>query len=146
MTLVHFDETVIHLMQLSLVISHCNITFLVFWLSQGHVATFITWGGWSSYCQMCRSFLNLTVKNALKSVDFWQSYRQKWTGSFFMARSVYFFQWQWLVDRKVICLWHFHTKFLFQDRTDGGRELWWKQLITVHVESGCYRNIDNILW
>jgi len=30
-----------HLMQLSLVISHCNITFSVFWLSQGSVATLI---------------------------------------------------------------------------------------------------------
>jgi len=27
MTLVHFDEAMIHLMQLSLVISHCNVTF-----------------------------------------------------------------------------------------------------------------------
>jgi len=30
MTLVHFDEAMIHLMQFSLVISCCNITFLVF--------------------------------------------------------------------------------------------------------------------
>jgi len=30
MTLVHFDEAMIHLMQLSLVISRCNITFSVF--------------------------------------------------------------------------------------------------------------------
>ena len=30
MTLVHFDEAIIDLMQLSLVISHCNITFSVF--------------------------------------------------------------------------------------------------------------------
>jgi len=31
MTLVHIDETImIHLMQFSLVISRCNITFLVF--------------------------------------------------------------------------------------------------------------------
>jgi len=30
MTLVHFDEAILHLMQLSLVISHCNITFSVF--------------------------------------------------------------------------------------------------------------------
>ena len=30
MTLVHFDEAMVHLMQFSLVISHCNITFLVF--------------------------------------------------------------------------------------------------------------------
>jgi len=29
MTLIHFDEAVIHMMQFSLV-SHCNITFLVF--------------------------------------------------------------------------------------------------------------------
>ena len=67
----------IHLMQFSLVISCCNITFSVFWISQGSVATVITWGGWSSYCHMFRSFLNLSVKAASKSVDFWQSYRQK---------------------------------------------------------------------
>jgi len=67
----------IHLMQFSLVISHCNITYLVFWLSQGSVATLIRWGGWSSYCHTCHSFLNLSVKTVLKSVDFWQSYREK---------------------------------------------------------------------
>jgi len=61
MTLVHFDEAMIRLMQFSLVISRCNITFLVFFLSQGSVATFIRWGGWSSYCHMCRSFLYLSV-------------------------------------------------------------------------------------
>ena len=37
-----------HLMQCSLVISCCNITFSVFWLSRGSVATLIRWGGWSS--------------------------------------------------------------------------------------------------
>jgi len=30
MTLVHFDEVMIHLMQYSLIISRCNITFSVF--------------------------------------------------------------------------------------------------------------------
>jgi len=30
MTLVHFDEAVIHLMQFSLVIARCSITFSVF--------------------------------------------------------------------------------------------------------------------
>jgi len=30
MTLVHFDEAVIHLMQFSLLISRCNITLLMF--------------------------------------------------------------------------------------------------------------------
>ena len=72
MTLVHFDEAVIRLMQFSLVIFCCNITFFVFWFSQGSVATLIRRGGWSLYCHMCRSFLNLSVKTALKSVDFWQ--------------------------------------------------------------------------
>jgi len=52
MTLVHFDEVVIHLMQLSLVISHCNITFSVFLLSQGSVATLIRRGG-CSYTVTC---------------------------------------------------------------------------------------------
>jgi len=73
MTLVHFDEAMIHLMQFSSVISRCNITFSVFWLSQGSIATLIRWDGWSSYCHTCRSLLNLP----LKSVDLWQSYTQK---------------------------------------------------------------------
>jgi len=66
-----------HLMQCSLVISCCNITFLVFWLLWGSVATLIRWGGLSSYCHMYHSFVILTVKAALKSIDFWQSYREK---------------------------------------------------------------------
>ena len=69
MTLVHFDEAIIHLLLFSLVIFRCNITFSVFWLSQGSVPTWIRWGGWSSYCYMCRSFMNLYVKTALKCVD-----------------------------------------------------------------------------
>jgi len=68
---VHFDEVyTIHLMQFSLVITHCNITFSLFRFSQGSVATLIRWGGWSLYCHMYRSSSNLTVKTALKSVDF----------------------------------------------------------------------------
>ena len=35
------------------------------------IATLIRWGGWSSYLYMYRSFQNLTVETALKSVDFW---------------------------------------------------------------------------
>jgi len=62
-----------HLMQFSLVISRCNITFSVFWVSQGSVATLIRWGGWSWYCHIYRSFVNLTVKTALKSIDLWLS-------------------------------------------------------------------------
>jgi len=77
MTLVHFDEAMTHLMQFSLVISCCNITFSVFRVSQGSVATLISWGGWCSYGHVCCSLLNLPVKTALKSVDFWQSYRRK---------------------------------------------------------------------
>ena len=38
-----------------------------FWLSQGSVAALIRWGGWSSYCHMCRLSLNLTMKTSLKS-------------------------------------------------------------------------------
>jgi len=75
------------LMQFSLINSRCNITFLVFWISQGSVATLITWGGWSLYHYMCRSFLNLMVKTALKSVNLWRSYRQKYVCSFY-AQSV----------------------------------------------------------
>ena len=52
------------------VISSCNITFSVFWLSQGSVATLIRSGGWSLHCHICRSFLNLWVKTALKSLFF----------------------------------------------------------------------------
>jgi len=77
MTLVNFDEARIHLMQFSLVISRCNITFSMLWLLQGSVATLIRWGGWTSYLHMWRSFLSLTVKTVLKSVDFWRSYRKK---------------------------------------------------------------------
>jgi len=58
MTLVNFDEAMIYLMQFSLVISHCNITFSVFWLSQGSVATLIRWGGWRSYHHTLCSFIS----------------------------------------------------------------------------------------
>jgi len=75
---VDFDEAyTIDLMQFSLVISHCNITFSLFQLSQGSVATLIRWGEWSLYRHVYRSSLHLRVKTALKSVDFSRSYRQK---------------------------------------------------------------------
>jgi len=61
----------------SLVMPHCNITFSLFWLSQCSAAILIRWGGWSSCCHMWCLFLNLTVKTALKSVDFSCTYRQK---------------------------------------------------------------------
>jgi len=86
---VHFDEVyTIHLLQFSLVMTHCNITFSLFRLSQGSVATLIRWGAWSLYYHMYRSSLNLTVKTALKFVDFSRNYGQKWVGSFFMAHGV----------------------------------------------------------
>jgi len=50
----------------------CNITFSLFRISQGSVATLIRWGGWNSYHHMCHSSLNLTVKTALKCVDFYE--------------------------------------------------------------------------
>jgi len=50
-TLVHFDEAVMHLMLFSLAVFRCNIIFSAFWLSQGSVATLIRQGGWSSYCR-----------------------------------------------------------------------------------------------
>jgi len=60
---VHFDEAyTIHLMQFSLVISHYNITFSLFRLSQGSVATLLRRDWLSSYRHMYRSSLNLTVK------------------------------------------------------------------------------------
>jgi len=64
-------------MQFSLLISHCNIRFLLFWLSQGSVETLIRWGAWSSYRHMYRSSLILTVKTALKSVVFFTKLQTK---------------------------------------------------------------------
>ena len=81
MTLVHFDEAmipVVHLMQFPLVISRCNITFSVFWLSQGSVATLIGWGGWVKFIPSRVPFIfRCDVKSALKFVIFSGSYRQK---------------------------------------------------------------------
>jgi len=79
-----------HLMQFSLVISHCNITFSVFWFSQGSAATQTRWGGWSSYCHVCHSFVNLTVKTSLKciDIDFWWSYTENYVGCLFMGHRV----------------------------------------------------------
>jgi len=65
MTVANFGKAVIHLMQFSLVISHCNITFSVFWLSHGIVATLIRWGGWTSYRHIWRSLISLTLKTLL---------------------------------------------------------------------------------
>jgi len=76
------------IIQFSLVISCCNVTFSVFWISQGSVATVIRWGGWRSYHYMCRSFINLTVKTALKFINFWRSYRWKWW-LLFMAHGLF---------------------------------------------------------
>jgi len=84
MTLVHFDEAMIHLMQLSLVISRCIIAFSVFWLSQGSVGTLIRWGGWSSCGHICHSFLNLSLKT--ESVDIGQSYIQNNLAPFYGPR------------------------------------------------------------
>jgi len=64
MTMAHLVVAMTHLMQFSLVISRCNITCSVSRLSEESIAEC------SSYLHMCRSFLNLTVKTALKSVDF----------------------------------------------------------------------------
>ena len=47
------------------------------------------WGGWNSYRRMCSSFLNLTVKTALKSVNIWQSYRQTKLAPFYGSRCNY---------------------------------------------------------
>jgi len=60
----------------------CSHAFSVFRFSQDSVATLIKWGGWTLYLHMYRSFVNLTMKSAFKSVDFWRSYRQKQVGSF----------------------------------------------------------------
>jgi len=46
-------------------------------------------GGWNSYHHMCCSFLNLTVKAALKFVIIWRSYGQNQLGSVFLWLTVY---------------------------------------------------------
>jgi len=57
-------------MQFSLVISHYNITFSLFRLSQGSVATLMRRDWLSSYRHMYRSSLNLTVKLHLNLLMF----------------------------------------------------------------------------
>jgi len=79
-------------MQFSSVISHCNITFLLFWLSQGSVATLITWGG---YLHMYRSSLILTVKTALKFVDFFTKLQTKISWLHFLWLMVYMYGMMW---------------------------------------------------
>jgi len=57
----------LHLMQFSLVISHCNMALSVFWLSHDSVATLISWNVHTITC----------------AVHFWQRYRQKLLASFY---------------------------------------------------------------
>jgi len=77
----------IRLMQLCLIIFHCNITFLLFRLSQGSVATLVRWGGWSSYhCMYCSSLI-VTVKTVLKSVH--EVTNKNKLAPFFTAHGVY---------------------------------------------------------
>ena len=66
-----------------------NITFSLFRLSQGSVATLIRWGERSLYHHMYHSSLNLTVKTALKSLDFSRSYTDKNTLAPFLWLTVY---------------------------------------------------------
>ena len=77
----------IQLMQFSLVISRCNITFSVFWLSQGSVATLIMWRGWSSYHHVCRSFFDTTVKNCIKIRWFFRKLQTKTRHSIAQCRT-----------------------------------------------------------
>jgi len=87
MTLVHFDEAMLHLMQLSLIISHCNITFSVFWRSQGSLATLIRWGGWNSYCHV--SFISKSnSEKCIKICWFLTKLPTKISLLFFMAHGV----------------------------------------------------------
>jgi len=88
MTLVHFDEAMIHMLQFPLVVSRCNITFSMFWISQGSVATLIKWDGWSLYCHMCRSFLNLIVKKSVKICWFLTKLQTKISWLLFMGHGV----------------------------------------------------------
>jgi len=55
----------------------CSYALSLFQISQGNVAALIRWGERNSYFHICRSFLNLTAKTTLKSVDCWRSYSQK---------------------------------------------------------------------
>jgi len=86
---VHFDEAyTIHLTQFSLVISHCSITFSLFQLSQGSVATLIRWGGLSSYRHMYHSSLNLTAKLCIKIRWLFTKSQTKISWLLFMAHGV----------------------------------------------------------
>jgi len=67
MTLVHSDEAVIHLMQVSLVISHCRVTFLVFWLSRGSVA------GAVGEVHTCAVHFKSNSEKCIKIRWFWRS-------------------------------------------------------------------------
>ena len=67
-----------------LVISHCNITFFIFRLSQGNVATLIRWGGSSSYHHM--SFIvKSTSENCIKIRWFLAKLQTKISWLLFMA-------------------------------------------------------------
>ena len=69
--MLRFDEAfdnawyLMHMMQFSFAISHCYISlhFWVFQLSQGSVATLITWSGWNSY-----SYVSFISKSTVKMV------------------------------------------------------------------------------
>ena len=77
-------------MQFSLITPQCNITFSLFWLSQGSVAILIRWGGWSSYCHMYCSSLNLAL-NCIKIRWFFTNLQTKISWLFFMAHGVYIY-------------------------------------------------------
>jgi len=74
-------------MQFSLVISPCNITFWVFWISQGIVATLIRWGRWSSYYAPFIS--KSTSENCINIRWFLTKTQTKIVWSFSMAHRVY---------------------------------------------------------
>ena len=56
----------IYFMQYYLVISHCDIIFSLFRISQGSVATLIRWGGWSSYCKHVSFVANSNSEKYIK--------------------------------------------------------------------------------
>ena len=85
----------------------CSHAFSVFQLKQGSVATLIRWGRWNLYRHVCCSFLNLTVKTALKLLIF----DEVTDTTIFMALNVW---------RSLICI-------LFVALASGKVKLWlWK--------------------
>jgi len=62
------------------------VGFSVIHVSQGSVATYARYGGLSTQCCIATYLLSLSVKEFLKSVKIWQSYK---FGGFLLWNTVY---------------------------------------------------------